>query len=242
LTLKQLTKEAEKICEKVKNNDILGEYFTHNNPWANRPWKEFNYWNGWYALSKLWKPKKILEIGTGFGFSTIALAKGAGENLNLLVTIDLGNFLGKDNISFAKKGTNKYKQENNLSFISLFFKANTQPPYVNKKNESTNALNWINITNLCWLIYDNKFDLILIDGKHTEAGLYNDLATFFPHGNSQSLIVCDDLQHPEAKKSFEIFKEAANSNIKEADIWDFLTCNYEYAGSYKRIQGLIAKC
>ncbi|MGD1120267.1 MAG: hypothetical protein ABR886_12435, partial [Dehalococcoidales bacterium] len=72
--LSAIMRQAEEICSREKNDVVLGEYFTADNPWSRRPWRDFNYWNGWYALAKLKKPARVLEIGTAFGFSTSSLA------------------------------------------------------------------------------------------------------------------------------------------------------------------------
>jgi hypothetical protein len=135
--LHTLMRQAEHICSQVKNDTALGEYFTSNNPWSNRPWRRFNYWNGWYALAKIRQPSRILEIGTAFGFSTIALARGAGKALKLLVSLDLGNF-GRlfsprdspeiDNLLYVREGISRYQKKHNFNFEYMQFSVNTQPP------------------------------------------------------------------------------------------------------------------
>lgn len=246
--LEEITQTAEKICGGMKNDEILGKYFTHGNLWAfpggiERPWKKFNYWNGWYALSSIWEPKNILEIGTGFGFGTIALVKGAIENLELIISLDLGNFWGEDNIIFAAHGIYQHKTKYGFSFMPLFIQANTQPPpYTDNKGNPTDVDYWENDKELVGHLNNNRPNLILIDGKHTGDGLYNDLTSFF-HFGENCLLVCDDLQHPDAMASFLKFTQEEDSKIKEWYIWDFLHCNTSYpkGTKNKRIQGLILK-
>lgn len=237
MNLLSLTQKAERICSEVKNDFVLGDYFTRDNPWANRPWKEFNYWNGWYALAKLKRPKDVLEIGTGFGFSTIALARGAWETLEFLVSLDLGTFgkefKWKDNLPYVRQGIEEFKTTNDLDFLYRQFDVDTQDFYLHPKQWKYQFL----ADYLCYM----RFDLILIDGKHFQDGLYNDLACFFRFAKKNCLIICDDLQHSDAAKSFSRFIEEKNKDILEHFIWKFLTCNAAYAGSFQRDQGLIIK-
>lgn len=237
MILSSLTQEAEKICSKVKNGFVLGDYFIHNNPWANRPWEEFNYWNGWYALAKLKQPRQVLEIGTGFGYSTIALARGAENSLILLVSLDLGTFgkecKWKDNLPYVKKGIEKFEGDNNLRFLYRQFDLDTQDFFLHPSKWQYRFLEDY--------LMQFRFDLILLDGKHEGDGLYNDLNCFLKFGRKNCLIICDDLQYSDAAKSFARFIKKNDKNILEHYIWKFLTCNAAYAGSFQRNQGLIIK-
>jgi hypothetical protein len=249
--LRTLMRQAEEMCSLVKNDAVLGEYFTQGNPWANRPWREFNYWNGWYALSKLKKPRAILEIGTAFGFSTIALARGTGETMELLVSLDLGNFGSlftdegypeMDNLLYAQEGISRYRKEQGLNFEYLQFQVNTQPPpYTDNEGSPVQCSHWRDDAALVQLLDQTKFDLILIDGKHTGDGLYNDLISFFGYGNPGCLIVCDDLQHKDTIAALTKFVHTHRSRIADYCIWRYLHANAEYGGTLRRDQGLLLK-
>jgi len=249
--LRVLMRQAEHTCSLVKNDAVLGEYFVHNNPWANRPWREFDYWNGWYALAKLREPKRILEIGTGFGFSTIALARGAGENLKLLVSLDLGNFGGlftdegfpeMDNLKYVWEGISRYREEDGLNFEYLQFQVNTQPqPDTDNEGNPAECSHWREDSALMRLLHQTGFDFIFIDGKHTGDGLYNDLISFFDYGNPGCLLVCDDLQHTDTIASMTRFVRSHRSEIAHYCIWRYLHCDAEYGGTLRRDQGLLLK-
>ena len=246
-----LIRQAERMCSQVKNDAALGEYFTSNNPWSNRPWREFDYWNGWYALAKIKQPSHILEIGTAFGYSTIALARGAGEALQLLVSLDLGS-LGRlfthegypqiDNLPYVNEGISRYRGEYNLNFEYSQFEVNTQPPpYTDNDGNPVQCPYWRDDKELIRLLSGVSFDIILIDGKHTEDGLYNDLCSFFACGASNCLIVCDDIQHIDAAKSLCRFVRERKQDIADYCLWKHLHSNAEYAGTLRRDQGLILK-
>lgn len=239
--------QAEQICAEVKSDAALGEYFTSNNPWSNRPWRQLNYWNGWYALARIRRPSHILEIGTAFGFSTIAMARGSGENLKLLVSLDLGN-LGKlfsdgsvDSLPYVTEGISRYRQQNSLNFEYLQFSVNTQPPpYTDEDGNPVQCPHWRDNQELVGLLGKISFDMILIDGLHIGDGLYNDLRSFFGCGKSGSLIVCDDLQHEDVANSLSRFVRE-QGDIADYCIWRFLRADSEYGGSLRRDQGLILK-
>jgi hypothetical protein len=248
--LLDLTVKAEHSCRQIKNDWVLGDYFIKNNPWSARRWQKFNYWNGWYALAAQVKPSKIIEIGTAFGFSTISLARGARTDLNLLVSLDLGNF-GRlfstdrapvfDNLAFVKKGLELYKQENHMDFTYLQFAVNTQPPpYSDNEDHLVACPYWKDDKELKSLFDRMSFDLILIDGKHTEDGLYNDLQSFFPCLKSGGLMICDDIQHPDAAASLRRFIQG-NKAVSDFYVWRFLHSDSEYEGTLRRDQGLILK-
>lgn len=246
-----LVSQAERVCSRVKNDTVLGEYFASNNPWSNRPWREFDYWNGWYALAKLRQPSHVLEIGTAFGYSTIALARGVGEALQLLVSLDLGNFgrlfdyrdyLEADNLIYVNEGIIRYREEYNLNFEYLQFKVNTQPPpYTDNDGNPVQCPYWRDDEKLIRLLSTVSFDMILIDGKHTEDGLYNDLSSFFDCGASNCLIVCDDIQHIDAGKSLCRFVSERKGDIADYCVWKYLHSNATYGGTRRRDQGLILK-
>lgn len=246
--LLDLMKNAEEICDRIKNDEVLGDYFILNNPWAERPWRRFNYWNGWYALSKLRRPARILEIGTAFGFSTIAWARGAGDSLKLLVSLDLGNF-GRlfseeetpqvDNLSFVKEGIRQYQEEQNIRFEYRQFAVNTQPPpYTDNEGNIVECPYWEDNKELRDMLVKTFFDIVFIDGKHTDNGLFNDLCSFFSNTSKGGLVVCDDIQHPDAAESMHRFIKV-NNRIADYTVWRFLRSNNEYGGTLRRDQGLI---
>jgi len=175
----------------------------------------------------------------GFGFSTIALARGAKQSLKLFISLDIGIWSKEygwevDHLKYADEGIRKFMQEERLNFEFRIFRVNTQPPpFTDNKNQPVECIRWTECEELVKII-KNKFDLILIDGKHTDEGLYNDLTSFFPYGKENCLIICDDLQMKDVKKSYDKFIK--ETKVKEHFIWDFLSTKTQ-----KRIQGLILK-
>lgn len=249
MNLESLTKKAEVICLEMPNDKILGDYFIHHNPLHKKPWRKFNYWNGWYALTKLLAPQNILEIGLGFGQSTSALVHGAFDNLKLLVSLDLGvygkeyavrrqyigvKFKWENNFRYVQRGIEKFKTANELEFSYKQFKLDTQD-FTQHPQKYSQIRDFLR---------SRKFDLILIDGKHKSNGCYNDLRGFFQFGVSGCLVICDDFQSKSVERSFFRFVQENESKIREHYIWKFLTCNTRYHPqdkSFRRDQGLIIK-
>jgi len=247
--LDDLLSRAEKRCETISNPQVLGPYFTQNNPWtwgANHD--DVNTWNGWFALAELLKPRNVLEIGTAFGFSAKAIASGVGTSLQEYISLDLGNFgeiyaddecAVSDNLTYAHKGIELFKKEQDLHFAFLTFKVNTQPPpYTDNDSNPSDAPYWQEHEQAVLHLKQKPFDLILIDGKHTEDGAYNDMANFWPSLRPGGMMICDDLQEAEVMQSFEKFCKEHYADIAAARVWDFLRSHGTYGGG-KRIQGLI---
>ncbi len=146
-----------------------------------------------------------------------------------------------DNLLVVKKGIELYRKENNFSFEYPQFAVNTQPPpYTDNEGNSVACPYWKDNSELKSLLTKTSFDMVLIDGKHTEDGLYNDLNSFYKYVNSGGLVVCDDIQHADAARSLHRFISEGR-DITGYHVWRFLHSNSEYGGTLRRDQGLILK-
>ncbi len=145
-----------------------------------------------------------------------------------------------ENLEYVAKGICRYKEENRLNFEYLQFKVNSQPPpYTDNEGNLVECSYWRENMTLVQLLKQIKFDLILIDGKHTNDGLYNDLMSFFGCGKKGCLFVCDDFQHRDCMRSFYRFTREHRSKIADFCIWRYLHSNAEYGGTLRRDQGLL---
>jgi hypothetical protein len=186
---------------------------------------KFNYdWSSWYfkdwlKLIKKYNPKKILEIGSFEGKSTIFWAERAMPDL--IVCID------------TWKGSKEHSDinfniiESNFDFNTSFFK-NIQK----KKGSSLEELSKL-------IIEKATFDLIYIDGSHDPRDVISDSILSLQLCNSGGIIIFDDYlwinrmrfgpwHNDTLKEIFPHPKPAIDSftNLFEKDI-KILSCNYQ---------------
>ncbi len=223
----------------VPNREIMAEFgLLEGHPWAHHANSEVTtYYACLYGLVQSFKPKRILEIGTGFGLSAAALLK-ACDPLEILVTMDLGIFaesykFPENNIAYARCKLHEWCTRQNIPTDRVrFFQANTQPSgQTDNDHLPCTAPHWRGIQELQDLLIPESFDLLFVDGKHTEDGLYQDMKTFWEFLRPGGLLVCDDL-HDESYRdlfpwagetvaSFERFTAEFAGDIQEHFVWDF---------------------
>lgn len=240
--LRSLTSLCDQYKESLPKLDfeIMQEFdLLHGHPWetlAASP--HTNYYACLYILSKALKPKNILEIGTAFGMSGAALVR-SGVNLSHFVSIDLGIFSEQhnfpiNNIMFARQKLHAWCMKNAIETDRVqFFQANTQPEgKTDNTNVSCSVPYWSSIPELKALVDAVRFDVLFIDGKHTDQGLFNDMVTFWKYLRPGGLLICDDLHDPAIYKkhfawagdtlySFNSAIKALTDEIAEYALWNF---------------------
>jgi SAM-dependent methyltransferase len=114
-----------------------------------------------------------------------------------------------------------------------FYQVNTQPSGKgDNDNLGQEITRWDREPELVRLLQAHEFDVIFVDGKHTEDGLLNDLETFWPFLKSGGLMICDDIHDPaeydgifswvpDTWQSFHTFIQKHCGEIKEHYIWNF---------------------
>jgi predicted O-methyltransferase YrrM len=192
---KQLPITSYQICEEF---DLL-----QGHPWAYKARDAATtFYACLYGIVQPEHPSKVFEVGTAFGMGTAALLK-ACQRLDLLVSVDLGIYgyqfaEALDNIEFVQSRVHDWCKRNNIpsSRVKLY-KVNTQPyPYGDNENLGTAVPRWSEVPEIVRLFQENRFDVIFVDGKHTDDGLLNDLTTFWPFLREGGLAICDDLHDP----------------------------------------------
>jgi len=224
----------------VTSQEIFGEFnLLSGHPWEETASSEIStYYPCLYGIVQNEYPRRILEIGTAFGLSAATLLK-ACTAIELFISIDLGVYgdqmgFPSNNIDFARYRIHGWCCQKRIPLERVrFYRANTQP--VGKgDNEDMGAdiPRWHQIPELVRLLESYEFDVIFIDGKHTEDGLLNDLDTFWPFLKPGGLIICDDL-HDEATyksifpwagdtvRSFESFLKKQAPSMNDSFIWNF---------------------
>lgn len=127
----------------------------------------------WYAVyASTWKPKRILEIGSRYGYSALAMVWGS-DTIKELVLIDNGSYGVPVEAA-----------------VKTIVKGAGRPLRIHTRAEDTQKM-----TNIGeW----GKFDLIHIDGDHTPNGLDHDLGLCLPVLADDGVMVVDDVTwHPE---------------------------------------------
>ncbi|MEW6191854.1 MAG: class I SAM-dependent methyltransferase [Bacillota bacterium] len=220
------------------------QIFTEFNLLSGHPWEETaksditTYYPCLYGITKAENPRKILEIGTAFGMSAATLLK-ASHDIELFISIDLGIYgdqlgFSSNNIDFARYRIHSWCCQNGIPLDRVrFYRANTQPAGKgDNENAGEDILRWHRIPELVRLLTAHEFDLIFVDGKHTEDGLLNDLTTFWPFLKPGGLMICDDLHDEDIYKdifpwagdtlrSFEDFLKTHGAAINDSYIWNF---------------------
>lgn len=150
------------------------------------------YYEYYYAISKFYQPKSILEIGVRYGYSLGCLIKGS-DNIEHVTGIDC-DFYEKNSLQIAEQNIKKFIK-NNLNF-----------QFLNIDSHSLNVL-------------DKNFDLIHIDGDHSYEGKIADLNLI---KNSCKVAVIDDYGGglPEVRRAVDDWVKTNRFLIKTSFVID----------------------
>jgi predicted O-methyltransferase YrrM len=233
-------------CKKIESESLIHnkEIFEDFGLLMGNPWQEVvnseitTYYNCLYKIVNMESPKTILEIGTAFGMSAATMLK-ASSDLELFISLDLGIYgeqlgFSQNNIDFARTKLHTWCCRNDVPLDRVrFYKANSQPAGIgDNENIASDVLRWHQIPDLVRLLTGYEFDVIFVDGKHTDNGLLNDFKTFWPFLKEGGLIICDDLHDEVTYKnifpwagqtidSFNTFRKAFLSEIEDSYIWNY---------------------
>lgn len=208
-------------------------------PWADAAASDLTtYYACLHGIAQAEQPRKILEIGSAFGMSGATFLSASPE-VQLFVSLDLGIYgelLGsaRSNIDFAREHLHQWCANRKIDTRRVrFYRANTQPPGKgDNDNQGLEVSRWSLIPEAMRLLQDNQFDIIFVDGKHTEDGLFNDMRTFWPFLKPGGLMICDDLHHPEEYagafswvghtwQSYHRFLAETHAEIADHCLWNF---------------------
>lgn len=150
-----------------------------------------NYYEFYYAISKFYKPKKILEIGVRYGYSLGSMIKGSGM-VEKVVGIDNDDY-NQDSLLVAQDNLKKHISSD-LEYIFLKIDSHTIPKF------------------------DEYYDLIHIDGDHTYDGKLKDLDLL---KNACKIAIIDDVHHiPDVSRASHDWMEKNKDIIKSSFILD----------------------
>ncbi|MNS01493.1 O-methyltransferase [compost metagenome] len=141
-------------------------------------WRYWDISNVLFAASKLIQPRRYLEIGVRRGRSTCIVAQACPQVDIVAFDMWIPNYAGMENPgpAFVKAELGKQGHTGAIDFIDGNSHV-TVPEYF-RRNPAA------------------KFDLITVDGDHSEEGALDDLCNVIPHLNPGGVIVFDDISHP----------------------------------------------
>ncbi len=158
-----------------------------------------------YALISYLKPKKILEFGTGGGYSALCMAKALDDhNIDShIYTIDrVGNEEKIDR--FFKLPNDTYPQKKKISNKEIW-KLSAKDSWINKITP---------IAGYSGVVMDeikvNNFDFCYIDGVHSYDGTKHDFFSFLNIASKKFSILFDDY----IERDFYGVKEFVDAEIK----------------------------
>ena len=223
----------------LTTQEIMADFdLLEGHPWEHHTTSPLtSYYACLSALARSCRPRRILEIGTGFGLSAAALLS-ACEQVELFVSLDLAIFggqyqFGESNLDFAAQKIHAWCRKRGIPPEGVrFFQANTQPQgKSDNDNIACQAPHWSTLPELRLFLELESFDILFVDGKHTEDGLYQDMRTFWRFLRPGGLLLCDDL-HDESYReifpwagetiaSFQRFLAEFADDIQEHHVWPF---------------------
>lgn len=141
-------------------------------------WEYLDIMNVLLASSRLIQPRRYLEIGVRRGRSLSLVARGCPGVDITGFDLWVKNYAGIDNpgTDFVRQELARMGHTGSLELISGN-SHETVPEYF-RKNPGV------------------RFDLITVDGDHTDRGALADLACVIPHLSVGGILVFDDIAHP----------------------------------------------
>jgi tetratricopeptide (TPR) repeat protein len=170
--------------------DYLDAYYSECIKRFGDHWVYYDIVNVLYAASRLTQPINYLEIGVRRGRSVSTVAKGCPSVNIYAFDMWQQNYAGMENPGpkFVQDELNKHGHAGKLDFINgnshetlpLFFKQNP----------------------------GLDFDMITVDGDHTEEGALQDLRDVLPNLALGGIIIFDDISHPQHMYLADTWKKA----------------------------------
>lgn len=150
---------------------------------------ELTFYQHYRLLGQQKKPKNILEIGSRYGYSLASLLKGAGcDNVDEIVSIDLENYGNQFNKSSQEIA------EANIKSVGYRGKSTFH------KGNSANYKQFI--------LPQQRFDLIHIDGDHSYAGAKRDMENAWDNLERGGTMAVDDMDNSSVYHAVEDFTES----------------------------------
>lgn len=141
-------------------------------------WWYFDIVNALYGASKCVQPANYLEVGVRRGRSVCTVARACPTTNIVAFDMWMANYAGMENPGpdFVKNELRKHGHKGSVTFINGN-SHETLPAFFKQYPQLT-------------------FDMITIDGDHTEEGAWQDLIDTVDHLSVGGVLVFDDISHP----------------------------------------------
>lgn len=157
-------------------------------------WRYYDIINVLYAAAKVLQPKNYLEIGVRRGRSVCTVAR-ACPNVNIAAfDIWAANYAGMENPGpdFVRAELLKHGHQGRISFFDG--DSHQTVPQFFQRNPG------------------QVFDLITVDGDHSESGALDDLNNVIPHLSVGGVLVFDDISHPGLPHLRNVWQKTCEQN------------------------------
>lgn len=165
--------------------------------WRRRKQRQGHYWTLSkivFSAAKVLRPDSYLEIGVCEGDSLVSLLKGHLETRKIHLIDDFGGKYG---------GTGRGNDLHIRKILDLpkFNRLNSAMIWSEKSKDVLPVL----------IEKDHRFDLITVDGDHSENGAREDLHSCWELLNPGGFIIFDDTEHPNHRYLKRVFQDFAKT-------------------------------
>lgn len=179
-------------------------------------WFHLDIVNVLYAAAALCKPKRYLEIGVRRGRSCAVVARGCPNVDIVACDMWMHNYAGMVNPGpeFVREELERHGYRGEVSFL--------------------NGDSHILIPNYFDARPEVLFDLITVDGDHSEEGAFSDLHTVIPRLAPGGVLVFDDIAHPAHPYLLDVWRRAT---VGHPDLvtYEYVETGYGIAFAVNRV-------
>lgn len=206
-------RRAMEILERLEPDDYVNylmAYYRLGLKRYGRAWRYADIVTALLACARLLKPESYLEIGVRRGRSMAMVAAACPDCRILGFDLWKHNYAGMPNPGpdFVKEELRKAGHRGRLELVSGD-SHQTAPAYFEAHPEE-------------------YFDLITVDGDHTEAGAAQDLREVIPRLKLGGALVFDDISHPAHPYLLKVWRETIADDDRFTT-WEFTDLGYGVA-------------
>lgn len=168
----------------------LDEFYRECRRRFGEQWRYLDIVNVLYAASRVLQPENYLEIGVRRGRSLCSVVRGCPSVNIVALDMWITNYADMDNPGpqFVLSELEKHNIKGKVDFINGNSHI-TVPEYFKNHPQM-------------------QFDMITVDGDHSEQGAFEDLCNVIPYLAPGGVLVFDDISHPVHPYLLDVWKSA----------------------------------